>query len=117
MSLVCRFVSKIRKQVASALVKARNERGLTQEQLAEKAHVSFAVVSRTERQQATPSLESLENLAKALGVSLGVLVGQEKAEALPYSGDATRIADILDGLPSRRRGKVRRAIEALLLTP
>jgi len=47
----------------------RSNRGLTQEELAEKSGLSTSLVSKIEREQVKPSLQTLVKLATALGVS------------------------------------------------
>jgi transcriptional regulator with XRE-family HTH domain len=54
--------------VAKNLQAARARRKITQSALARKAKVSVSYVSMLERGQRTPPLETLEALAKALGV-------------------------------------------------
>ena len=51
----------------------RQERGLTQEQVAERAQRSHDTVSNLERGAALPTLETLEALAAAIGVEIGDL--------------------------------------------
>jgi transcriptional regulator with XRE-family HTH domain len=48
----------------------RNERGLTQEQLAERAGISIDFLSLIERGKSSPSFENLDELADALKVSV-----------------------------------------------
>ncbi|HWP09152.1 MAG TPA: helix-turn-helix transcriptional regulator [Polyangiaceae bacterium] len=54
--------------------KAREERGLTQRELAESAHIADKYLSRIELGLATPSVYVASRLARALGVSLDALV-------------------------------------------
>ena len=56
------------------LKKLREARGLTQEQLAEKAGVSRAYLARLEIGRHDPPLSTLEKLAKALKVKVGKLL-------------------------------------------
>jgi transcriptional regulator with XRE-family HTH domain len=55
--------------VGQNLRRARMQRNLTQQVLANKAKVSVSYVSMLERCQRTPALEVLEAFAKALDVS------------------------------------------------
>lgn len=50
-----------------ALRVARQEAGLTQGELARRAHVSQQAVAKLEKRGANPSVETLEKLAKAMG--------------------------------------------------
>ncbi len=62
------------KRVSMRLKQYREARGLTQEQLAEKAGVSRAYVARLEIGRHDPPLSTLEKLAKALKVKVGRLL-------------------------------------------
>ncbi len=57
------------KIVAQNLRTVRTHRKLSQQAVARKARVSVSYVSMLERGERTPPLETLEVLAKALGVS------------------------------------------------
>lgn len=57
-------------QVARALIKARLDRGLTQQQLAHKLKTKQSVISRVEAAKSLPSLSFLKRMADALNLSL-----------------------------------------------
>lgn len=65
----------------------RRELGLTQQQLADRLHVSFQAVSKWENGSAYPNVEILYDLGTVLGVSVDeILSGNEKVEeGLSYS--------------------------------
>ncbi len=67
-SLVHRFGQTIRV--------ARKQRGWTQEQLAEASHLNRSYVGEIERGLAVPSLETIDKLATALGLSPATLLGR-----------------------------------------
>ena len=54
----------------SALIKARNEAGLTQQQLSTEVGFSQSILSRIENGKANPSLKTLDRLAKGMGKKL-----------------------------------------------
>jgi len=54
--------------VARNLLEARAQRKLSQQMVASKARLSVSYISMLERGERTPPLETLEVLAKALGV-------------------------------------------------
>jgi transcriptional regulator with XRE-family HTH domain len=58
----------IKKKFGVKLFQLRNEIGITQAELAEKANLSIDSISRIERGDRAPSFESLERIAAALGV-------------------------------------------------
>jgi transcriptional regulator with XRE-family HTH domain len=57
------------------LVELRTRRGWSQAELGRRAGVAAAIISRTERGETTPSLATLDKLAKGLGVSPRSLIG------------------------------------------
>ena len=63
------------------LFRLRRERGLNQEQLAEKIGVSRQAVSKWETGEASPDLPNLLALADALDVSLDMLCGRAERES------------------------------------
>jgi len=69
---------------AESLRKAREERGLTQTQLAELLGITLRVYNRWERGAAVPRLDSIVQLADILQLSLDQLVGRSSTNpALP----------------------------------
>jgi transcriptional regulator with XRE-family HTH domain len=60
--------------MATRIKALRDRRGMTQEQLAERAGVSRTYLARLETARQDPTLSMLEKLAKALGVKVGRLV-------------------------------------------
>lgn len=72
-------------RIGAFLKALRKEKGLTQEQLAEKLAVSGRTVSRWETGEATPDAERIIVLAAALGISTDtLLLGKEEPER-PYT--------------------------------
>jgi DNA-binding XRE family transcriptional regulator/predicted RNase H-like HicB family nuclease len=58
--------------VKVALRWARTDAGLTQAELAKRAHVTQQAIAKLEHPDANPSIETLEKVAKALGVRLEI---------------------------------------------
>ncbi len=63
-----------REKIGRKVRELRDERGLTQRQLAERAGVSPMTVSRTERGNHAPSTNTLAKLAGGLDVPLSALL-------------------------------------------
>lgn len=61
-------------RVAVNVKRIRNERGMTQQALADKAKIHRVYIAYIEAATRAPSLEMLERLAKALKVKVGELV-------------------------------------------
>ena len=64
----------IMKRVAENVKRIRNERGLTQQAMADKAKIHRVYLAQIAGATRAPSLEMLERLAKALKVKVGALV-------------------------------------------
>src|SRR5271163_4754926 len=82
-------------RIAALIRSHRLRRNLTLAQLSELSGISVAPLSRLENGQRTPTVRLLLQLARALGVSLGTLVGESPAENMVYvsrSGDRHTIA-------------------------
>lgn len=60
--------------MATRIIALRKRRGLTQEQLAEKAGVGRSHLARLETARQDPTLSTLEKIAKALGVKVSKLI-------------------------------------------
>ena len=67
----------MRKLVGRNAARLRNEAGLTQEQLAERAGMSQQYISDLERGKCNPTIVTLYELAQALGVSQVELVRED----------------------------------------
>jgi ribosome-binding protein aMBF1 (putative translation factor) len=64
--------------LAAAMIKARANAGLTQEQLARKMHTTQAVIARLEGGRVKPSTRTLERLATATGTKLRISFEADK---------------------------------------
>ncbi|WP_195510395.1 helix-turn-helix domain-containing protein [Clostridium tyrobutyricum] len=60
----------------------RNSAGLTQEQLAKKTTISLSAIGKYEIGERTPKYETLEEIAKALHVSTGELMGHSEVRKI-----------------------------------
>lgn len=60
--------------LGGAIKRLREERGLTQEDLAHKAGIVTGTLSRTETGDTSPSWRTVKGIAKALGISAAELV-------------------------------------------
>lgn len=81
-------------KVGNFIMDKRKALGLTQQQLADKLHVSFQAVSKWENGTTYPNIEILQDLATVLDVSVDeILAGSERdAEGLSYSKAGVDIA-------------------------
>jgi transcriptional regulator with XRE-family HTH domain len=63
-----------------AVRRLRQERGLTQEELASRAGTTFGTVSRVESAKSAPAWWTVRKIAEALGVSIAELAAASEAE-------------------------------------
>ena len=105
-------------QLGRRIRRAREQRGMTQSELAHAADVGANYVPRLERGEMVPSVEAAWRVARALGVSLDELCGRapsrkqadEALEAMAklQKTDAAvlrRVADAIDGTAQGSRRK------------
>lgn len=59
-------------QLMSAIIKARVEKKLTQQQLAKKAKTTQAVISRIQNATVSPTLDLVQRIAEAMGKKLEI---------------------------------------------
>lgn len=89
------------------LREARLRAGLTQDELAERAGTARSQISRYERGDVLPSLETLRRLVRACGLELGFRLFNADLE----EHDATLIAQTLPLTPEERVERALRAIK------
>jgi transcriptional regulator with XRE-family HTH domain len=67
-----------RKELGQRIRELRKTAGITQEELGEKAELSYKFIGELERGQVNVSLDSIARIAQALGVKIGDLFSKEK---------------------------------------
>ncbi len=89
------------KDFAKIIVELRRAKGMTQEELATKLMITPQAVSKWERGAGLPDATLFPALAEALGVSIGVLFGEEqkKEEATTAQTNAPTLPKTFYGLP------------------
>ncbi len=73
-------MKEIKEIIANNLITLRKSNGLTQNELAEKLSYSDNMVSRWERAEITPSIETLQKISEFYSVPLASLLEEQKAE-------------------------------------
>jgi transcriptional regulator with XRE-family HTH domain len=76
--------------LAAHLKRLREDRAITQEQLAFDAGMTASALSRIERGLNSPGWMTVKRLAQALDISLVRLVGEVEQESSHQPGDARR---------------------------
>ena len=72
------------KTFADVIVELRKEKGFTQQDLANKLHITDKAVSKWERGLSYPDITSISTLASILGVDSSYLIDLCKSEDNPY---------------------------------
>lgn len=83
------------------LQRLRKQKGLTQEELAERLYVSRTAVSKWESGRGYPNIESLKTIAKVFGISLDELLSGEEILAIAENDHKQKertIKDLVFGL-------------------
>lgn len=65
--------SRMEYAILSELTRLRNEKGVTQKELAEKTNKRQQVISQIEKHEKSPTLKTLCNLANALNVDIKIV--------------------------------------------
>jgi len=89
-------LSKIAREVGERLRLFRQQLGISQEQLAFKAGITPSYLGQVERGEKSPTIDSLEKVAKALNISLEQ-VFSKRSEDITELGIMDRIAFELRG--------------------
>lgn len=103
---------------AEKLAKLRKERGLTQDELADKIGVGIAQMRRYEKGASSPTLEVIKNMAKTLGVSSDELIFDEKegvASARILDKKLLEQFEMLSRLNPHDRDAVETVIESVII--
>ena len=87
-------MSDIKDIVAKNIIDLRKKNGLTQTELAEKLNYSDNAVSRWERGEVTPSIETLDQMSKIFNVPLSSLI-EDNAKAISTTRDKKQILNKL----------------------
>lgn len=89
-------------QVGRKIYILRKQKGMTQNQLGERIHVSFQAVSKWERGETLPDASLLPELAQALGTSIdNILIGGDGEMAAKKPEEFTRrvtVAQMREGI-------------------
>lgn len=72
------------RKIGNIIAKKRRELGFTQQDLAERLHISFQAVSKWENGTAYPDIEMLPQLAGLLGTTVDALLGYQAAAVTIY---------------------------------
>ncbi len=91
--------SPLEEHVRRRIRELRVAHGLTQEELCERARISSDAVTRIERGSRVPTLETLERLARAFGVSPVAFMEDPPAQTQQRASTLARIEGLLEAAP------------------
>ena len=87
-------MSDIKDIVAKNIIDLRKKNGLTQNELAEKLNYSDNAVSRWERGEVSPSIETLDQMSKVFNVPMSSLI-EDNAKAVSTTRDKKQVLNKL----------------------
>jgi transcriptional regulator with XRE-family HTH domain len=98
------------------LAEAREQAGLTQQELAERVKVDQRVITYWERRPVALRPEQLKALADALGVSTDYLLGRPIKQSAPKGpvGTMRRLFEAASGLPRNQQQKLVAVLDAFV---
>jgi len=97
----------------------RQQKGLTQMQLAERMNTTQKMIDYYERRSPNPTLDVMQKIAAALEVSVTELLGEEavSVRAARKSGPTSKVQKVFDEvarLPRRQQDKIVEVVSALM---
>jgi transcriptional regulator with XRE-family HTH domain len=104
-------MTTIKKQFGVKLFQLRSEAGITQARLAEKTNLSVDSISRIERGERAPSLESIEKISNALKIRSAELFNFEGEEIAALSDNPFESLALWKLLRNKRSKQVKKVTE------
>ena len=89
--------------LARGIARLRSQRGLTQERLAEMVGISVPFVAKLEQGAKAPSLATISDICRALGVRASELFAAGEAARAEPSKPELEIVRVLNKVPADRR--------------
>ena len=97
--------------IGAKIKQLRQELGLTQEELADRAELSKSFISQLERDLTSPSINTLMDILECLGTNLREFFSEDGEEKVVYTG-----ADIFEKVDPANGSRVEWLITCLLYT-
>jgi DNA-binding XRE family transcriptional regulator len=104
-------MADIKKRLGTRMGQLRIRAGLTQAKLAEKAHLSVDLISRIERGERAPSLESIESIARVLGAEPMELLNFQGKELEALAEGPVENLELWNLLRNKKRDQVKKLYE------
>jgi len=94
-------MKSVYEQIGKVIRKARQQRGLTLEELAEKCERDWSYISQIERARSVPSIETLRRICEVLRIPLSSLFSIHTPVEYKYDPLTGRIVALLDNTSPR----------------
>ena len=104
-------MTTIKKKFGVHLFQLRNKAGITQARLAEKTNLSIDSISRIERGERAPSLESIEKISNALKIRMSELFNFDGEEITALSESPSESLELWKLLKGKRPKQVKKLTE------
>jgi transcriptional regulator with XRE-family HTH domain len=104
-------MTTIKRKFGVHLFQLRNKAGMTQAKLAEKTNLSVDSISRIERGERAPSLESIEKISNALKIKSSELFNFDNEEIAALSENPSESLELWQFLRSKRPKQVKKITE------
>ena len=104
-------MTTIKKKFGVHLFQLRNDAGMTQAKLAQKANLSIDQISRIERGERAPSLESIEKISNALKIRSSELLNFDDKETVILSENHSESLELWELLRTKRPKQIKKIIE------
>lgn len=104
-------MADIKKKLGVRISQLRMKAGMTQAKLAEGSDLSVDSISRIERGDRAPSLESLEKIAEALGIDPGELLNFKGKEFKALAEGPPECLELWNLLKDRKRTEIKKVFE------
>ena len=104
-------MADIKKKLGVRISQLRMKAGMTQAKLAEGADLSIDSISRIERGNRAPSLESLEKIAEALGIDLAELLNFRGRELKALAEGPPECLELWNLLKNKKRDQIKKVYD------
>ena len=104
-------MADIKKKLGVRISQLRMKAGMTQAKLAEGADLSIDSISRIERGDRAPSLESLEKIAEALGIDLAELLNFKGKELKALADGPPECLEMWNLLRNKKRDQIKKIFD------
>lgn len=96
------------------LRECREDKGLSQQELAKILKTSHSVIGRYERDEMSPSIDAVKKLAQVLDTTVGYLLGEAKEEKILKDTAMLKRLNDISALPDKDKEHILYTIDGLI---